>query len=150
MEEKKTLTNKGKSVIFSVLAVVLYAIPLVVMAIINKDKLFKNAETSLTFLSVGLIIAFVLFAKKVVKKICNITTIGVFGSLVVLIVSLALKNFLDEIYLISLTSLIGALIAWYPTQISRVYNKYALTDDGKPRNDITFKQANKLLFGFFI
>lgn len=150
MEEKKSLTNKGKGVLWYALAVLLYAIPLIVLAIINKDKLFKNAETGLTFFSVAIILAFVIFAKKIVKKICAITTVGVFGSLVVLIISVALKNFVGDIYYIALASLIGALLAWYPTQIGRVFNQYALNEDGSLRNDLTFKQANKLLFGFFI
>ena len=80
------LNNKGKGVAFAALSIFLYAIPLIVLAIIKRDELFKTGETALSSLSIIMLLFFIVYAKKVVKSFCKILTPLGFGSLVILLV----------------------------------------------------------------
>lgn len=145
---KKRLTNQGLSLVWGAVALFAYAAPLISVAIVKRDKIFANGTTALTFFSVVLIVLFVIFAKKIVKRICKVLTPLWFGSLVFLLVVLGLRSLLDDLYIIALASLIGSIIAWYPYQLAGVYNKRAYDENGdviKTRG-LTFKEANAKLF----
>lgn len=143
----KVYTNRAKAILFAIIAGVAYAIPLAICAIINSEKLFKDTGTSLTFFSVLLIIFFVIFAKKLVKKICGAVTVIGFASIVMLILSVAVRNLIDQLYIISIASVIGAVLAWLPTQIATVFAKYSKDDKGALKADLTLKDVLQQLFG---
>ena len=143
-------TNRAKAVGFAVIALICYLIPLVIMAIYNRDKLFKDTGTSLTFFSIIAIVFTIFFAKKLVKQICGVITVAGFASLVMVILSIALKSFMDDLFIISLASLVGAVLAWYPTQVATTFNTYAKDENGRPKADMTVKDVNNILFGLFI
>ena len=144
----KKLTNQGKAFMWGAAAIAIYAVPLLILAIIKKDKLFMQGETALTFFSIILIIFFIAFAKKVVKALCKVLTPLGFGSLVVLVVSLGLRALMDDLFLISLASLCGAVAAWYPYQLAGVYNRNAYDQNGDVKKTVglSFKEANEKLF----
>lgn len=144
----KKLTNQGKAFMWGAAAIAIYAVPLVVLAIIKRDKLFTSGETALTFFSLMLIIFFIAFAKKIIKAICKVLTPLGFGSLIVLIVSLGLRAMMDDIFIISLASLCGAVAAWYPYQLAGVYNRNAYDQNGDVKKTVglSFKEANEKLF----
>lgn len=147
---KKNVSNKAKAVAFGAIAFVLYLIPLAILAIYNRDKLFKDSSTSLTFFSILIIVFIIFFAKKLVKRICGVVTIAGFASLVMVILSVALKSFMDDLFMISVCSLIGAVLAWYPTRIAGVFSEYAKDQNGKLRADLTVKDVNNIIFGLFV
>lgn len=148
----KNLTNQGKAFCFAFLSILLYSIPLIVLAIIKSDDLFKTTETALSFFSVVLLLCFIFFAKRVVKSLCKALTPLGFGSIIILLVSLGLKSFLDDLSLIAVASLIGACLSWYPYQIFIIYNKVAYNEDGtvKKSETLTFKEAHNQLFNISI
>lgn len=150
MATKKKATNRAKALAFALIALLCYLIPLVIMAIYNRDKLFKDTGTSLTFFSILIIVFFVFFAKKLVKQICGVITVAGFVSLVMVILSVALKSFMDDLLTISLASLVGAILSWYPTRIAGTFNDFAKDDNGKLRSDLTVKDVNNIIFGLFI
>jgi FtsH-binding integral membrane protein len=137
----KKLNNKGKGIAFAILSIFIYSIPLVVLAILNHDRLFKTTETALTTFSVVGLLFFLFFAKKVVKGFCKVLTPFGFGSLVVMIISLGIKSFLDDLFIISVYSVIGSIMAWIPYQIGQVFNDNTEEKDGKPPKTLTVKQA---------
>lgn len=147
MARNKVYTNRAKSIFFALLACVAYSIPLIICAIINSEKLFKDTGTSLTFFSVLLIIFFIIFAKKLVKKICGAVTVVGFASIVMLILSVAVRNLVDQLYIISIASVIGAVLAWLPTQIATVFSKYSKDNKGVLKADLTLKDVLQQLFG---
>lgn len=140
------LNNKGKGVAYATLSILLYSIPLIILGVIKREDLFTTAETSLTSLSVTMLIFFVVFAKKVVKGFCKALTPLGFGSLIVLLVSLGLKAFLDDLSLIATASLVGSILAWYPYQIAQVFSANNLDANGNEKAPLSFKQANAKLF----
>lgn len=140
------LNNKGKGVAFATLSICLYAIPLIILGIIKRDELFKTSETALSSLSVVMILFFCFFAKKVVKSFCKALTPLGFGSLVVLLVALGLKSFLDDLVTISLASIIGSVLAWYPYQIGGIFTQNEKDANGNEKAPLSFKQANAQLF----
>lgn len=146
----RTYTNRAKALLFGFVAVLLYLIPLVVLAILNWERLTENKGTGLTLFSVLIIVFFLFFAKKLVKQICGVITIAGFASLVMIILSLILKSFMDDLFIISIASLIGAVLAWYPTQVATVFNDFAKDDKGNLRSDLNLKTVNNVIFGFFI
>lgn len=150
MATKKTYTNRAKALGFAVISLLLYLTPLIILAIYNREKLFKDASTGLTFFSVLIIIFALVFAKKLVKQVCGVITIAGFVSLVMLILSVAIKSFVDDLFIISVASLIGSVLAWYPTRIATVFNDFSKDDSGKLRADLTVKDVNNIIFGLFV
>lgn len=147
MASNKVYTNRAKAIFFAFLSCVAYLIPLIICAIINSEKLFKDTGTSLTFFSVLSIIFFIIFAKKLVKKICGVITVVGFASLVMLILSVAVRNLIDQLYVISIASLIGACLSWLPTRIATEYNKNAKDDKGGLRADLRLADVMHNIFG---
>lgn len=141
------LNNKGKGIVFAILSIFLYSIPLVVLAIINKDRLLNSPKTTLTTFSIVGLLFFFFFAKKVVKGFCKVLTPLGFGSIVVLLVSLALNNVLSDLVTISTYSLIGSVLAWIPYQISAVFVEYSAKNHEKETEPLTVKQACVKMFG---
>ena len=139
------LNNKGKGVAFATLSILAYAIPLIILAIIKHDKLFKTTETALTSLSTIMLLFFVVYAKKVVKTFCKVLTPLGFGSLVILLVSLGLQSFLDDLTLISIASLVGSIVAWYPYQIATIYTENAVDKDGNIKPTMSLREVNSRL-----
>lgn len=150
MATTKTYTNRAKAFLFGLIAGLFYIIPLVITAIINGEKLFKDTGTSLTFFSVLLIIFFVIFAKKLVKKICGAVTIVGFTSIIMLVLSIAIKNIVDQLFIISVASVIGSVLAWLPTRIANEFFKNAKADNGDLRADLSVKQVLHNIFGFAV
>lgn len=146
----KVYTNRAKAWGFTAIAVGCYALPLIVLACVRHDELFKDSGTSLSFFAMLLIVFFLVFCRKAIKRICEVTTVAGFTSAIILVVSLTCQGLFDNLFIISVCSIIGAVLAWYPTQIARIFSKHAMTDDGKLRTDLTVKQANILLFGLKI
>lgn len=144
----KKLTNQGKSIVWGAAAIAIYAVPLVILAIVKRDKLFTSGETALTFFSIMLIIFFIAFAKKVVKALCKVLTPLGFGSLIVLLVSIGLRALMDDLFIISLASFCGAVAAWYPYQIAGVYSRNAYDQNGNVKKTVglSFTEANEKLF----
>lgn len=140
-------SNKAKAILFTSIALLLYLIPIVVIAIINKDRLFKETGTSLTFFSVLCLVFFLIFAKKLVKQICGVITIAGFASIVMLVLSLAIKSLVDNLMLISIASIIGATLAWYPTKVAQIFSECSKDQNGMLRADLTFRDVNNVLFG---
>lgn len=150
MATKKKATNRAKALLFGAIALLLYLIPLTVLAIYNRERLFADKGAGLTFFSILIIIFFIFFAKKLVKQICGVITIAGFVSLVMVVLSVALKSFMDDLYVISLASLIGAVLSWYPTRVASTFSTYAKNEDGSLRSDLTVKDVNNIIFGIFI
>lgn len=146
----KKYSNRAKAILFTGIALLLYLIPLTILAILNRERLFKEAGTSLTFFSILIIIFFVIFAKKLVKQICGIITVAGFASIVMLLLSVAIRSFVDDLFMISVVSLIGAVLAWYPTRVAQTFNEFAKDENGKLRADLTLKEVNNILFGIAI
>lgn len=144
------LNNKGKGVAFATLSILVYAIPLIILAVIKRDELFKTTETALSSLSVIMLLFFIIYAKKVVKSFCKVLTPLGFGSLVILLVSLGLKSFLDDLTLIAIASIVGSIIAWYPYQIATIYNENILDKDGNELQTLTLQEANAKLLSLNI
>ena len=147
---KRIYSNRAKAICFGAIALILYLIPLTVLAIYNWDRLFVDKGTGLTLFAVLIIIFFLFFAKKLVKQICGVITLAGFASLIMLIVSLVIKTFVDDLFIISVASLIGAVLAWYPTQVATVFNDFSKDDKGNLRSDLDVKTVNNIIFGFFI
>ena len=126
----------------------MYAVPLIVLAIIKRDKLFMNGETALTFFSIMLIVFFIAFAKKIVKALTKVLTPLGFGSLIVLIVAVGLRSLMDDLVVIALASLCGAVAAWFPYQIAAVYSRNAYDANGNVLRTVgmPFKEACRKLF----
>lgn len=143
-------SNRAKAILFTGIALLLYLIPLVILAIINRERLFKEAGTSLTLFSILIIIFFVIFAKKLVKQICGVITVAGFASIVMLLLSVAIRSFVDDLFMISIVSLIGAVLAWYPTRVAQTFNEFAKDENGKLRADLTLKEVNNILFGITV
>lgn len=150
MATAKKYSNRLKAIAFGAIAFVLYIIPLTVLVILNSDRIFKNTGTSLTFFSIIIIVFVLFFAKKLVKKICGIVTIAGFASLIMLILSVALKSFLDDLFIISIASLIGSVLAWYPTRVAQAFSEYDKDENGRLRADLTLKDINSIIFGISI
>ena len=144
----RKLTNQGKSFVWGAAAIALYAVPLIVLAIIKRDKLFMNGETALTFFSIMLIVFFIAFAKKIVKALTKVLTPLGFGSLIVLIVAVGLRSLMDDLVVIALASLCGAVAAWFPYQIAAVYSRNAYDANGNVLRTVgmSFKEACRKLF----
>ena len=144
----KKLTNQGKSFVWGAAAIALYAVPLISLAIVKRDKLFMNGETALTFFSIMLIVFFIAFAKKIVKALTKVLTPLGFGSLVVLLVAVGLRSLMDDLYLIALASLLGSVAAWFPYQIAAVYSRNAYDQNGDVIRTagFSFKIACRKLF----
>lgn len=141
------LNNKGKSVVFATLSVFLYSLPLIGLAIIKSDELFKSTETALSAFSIIILLFFFFFAKKVVKSVCKVLTPLGFGSLLMFFISLGLRSFLDDLFIISLASLIGSILAWTPFQISVIFGNNIEDGNGNPLPTITVKTAVGKFFG---
>lgn len=150
MSNNKIYTNKAKAVLAGAIALLLYIIPLAVLAIIYRDRLFKDAGSSLTLFSMLIIIFGIVFAKKLVKQICGVITVAGFASLVMLILSLVIRTFVDDLFTIALGSIIGSILAWYPTKVAHTFSEYSKTEDGKLRADLTLKDVNNIIFGLTI
>lgn len=144
------LTNKGKALMWSITAVLVYSIPLIILALTHTDKIFKSASTTLTFFSIVIIVLFVIFAKKAVKAICKVTTGLVFASLVGLVLAIGLRSLADDLILIFAVSLFGAVLAWLPLQLTGIYNGLSKNADGTPNtaNGISVIEAIKMQFAF--
>lgn len=147
----KKLTNRGYELLFRAAAIVTYAIPLIVVAIINRGRLLNSPRTTLTFFSLMLIIFFVVFAKKTIKRICKSVTPLLFGSIIAIILSLGIRSFANDIVVVAFASAIGAVCAWYPYQLSEVYARNAYDDKGNPIKEqgLTVGEATKILFSLF-
>lgn len=150
MANNKIYTNRAKALLAGAIALALYLIPLVVLAIIYRDRLFKNTGSSLTLFSVLIIVFVIVFAKKLVKQICGVITVAGFASIILLLVSLAIRSFVDDLFTIALGSIIGSILAWYPTKVAQVFSEQSKTEDGKLRADLTLKGVNDVLFGLTI
>lgn len=146
----KTYTNRAKALLFGAIALLLYLIPLGALALYNRERLFADKGTGLTLFSLIIIIFILFFAKKLVKQICGVITVAGFASLIMLIVSLVIKTFVDDLFIISVASLIGAVLAWYPTKVATVFIDFSQDDKGNLRSDLTLKTVNNIIFGFFI
>ncbi len=146
----RTYTNRAKALLFGAIALLLYLIPLGVLAFNNRERLFANKGTGLTLFSLLIIIFILFFAKKLVKQICGVITLAGFASLIMLIISLIIKSFMDDLFIISVASLVGAILAWYPTRVATVFIDFSKDDKGNLRSDLTLKTVNNIIFGFFV
>lgn len=144
----KKLTNQGKSWVCAVLTFVLYCIPFAVLVIMYNDKIFKNTTNQLTLFSILIIVFCLIFAKKVVKKLAFAFTPLLFGSVIGLVIVCGLQCFFDDLRLILFTSCVGSVLAWYPYQLTVVYNKHAFDEKGDVvrTTGLTLKQANSKIF----
>lgn len=140
----KKSTNQGKAVFWGGIAVVIYAIPLIVLAILKSDQLFSTPGTGLTFFSVAILFCFVLFAKKVVSALTKVFTKIGFWSIFFFLIVLAIQSFVNMLVSVAIANLCSAVLAWYPMQISGIYNQYAYDENGEVLTDrgMTFKEAN--------
>ena len=141
------LSNKGKGIAFAVLSIFMYSIPLLILALVNLDRLVKTPETALTTFSIIVLLFFFFFAKKVVKGFCKVLTPLGFGSIVVFFIALALNNILADLVTISIYSLIGSVLAWVPYQISVVFVENSVEVNGKKPENMTIRQACTKMLG---
>lgn len=144
----KKSTNQGKALIWGGVAVLLYAIPLIALAFLKADQLFKTTGTGLTFFSIAILFCFVIFAKKVVESLTKIFTKIGFWSIFFLLLVLAIQSFVNTLLSVAIANFLSAVVAWYPLQISGIYNKFAYDENGEVDTDrgMTFKEANTKLF----
>ena len=126
----KKLTNQGWSFVWALIAFFAYAIPVTIIAIIEKDRFFADVGTSLTLVSIIAIVLFLVFCKKLVKRICGFLTPLWFGSLVILFISIGIKKIAQDLELIAITSLVASVIAWFPFQMASVYGDRAKDQNG--------------------
>lgn len=119
-------------------------------AALYSDKLFKDVGTSLTFFSILFIVFFLIFAKKIVKQICGVTTVVGFASLIMLILSIAIRNIVEQINIVATASLVGSALAWYPMRVASEFFKLSKDDKGFLRADLTLKDVNRIIFGIAI
>lgn len=152
MAKKKTLTNQSRAFIWGGVAILCYLTPIIISCIIFRDRLFKSGAKQLTLFSLIAIIVAVIYAKNIIKKLCDFLTIGLFGAILFLVLSVGIKALAEDIHIISLSAIIGALISWLPTQIMNVYHKHSRTENGDVDTDkpLTVKECVKKLFVFYI
>lgn len=145
---KRKLTNQGKAVISAAIAVVLYLIPIGVLVAFKWDSVLKSPHAALSLFSVTVLLFVFFFLKKVVKTLCKLLTPVGFGSLVVLLVSLAINSYLNDLTIIATASVIGSVLAWYPYQLAAVYSRYSRDEHGDviKAAGMDFKTANDKLF----
>lgn len=146
------MTNKTRSLIFALLTVVAYSIPLIIFAFLNKELFLSEPTTSLTLFAVVGIILFLVFAKKVVSQICSVISPGIFFPLIAMFLCFALGDFLLTLTEIFKYAFLGGLASWLPYQIMRVYEQHAYNDDGsvKQEKGYTVKEALSLLYNRLI
>lgn len=149
---KKRLTNHGYEVIFRLLTIIVYIIPLAILAITQKDKLFKDGKTSITAFSLLLIIFALFFCKKAVHKLCKLFSPMFFGSVIALVISLGIRSFTSDLVLVSLVSAVGSAAAWLPYQLSLIYSRNAYDDKGNPVKEpgMSVKEALSKFFSFWV
>lgn len=141
------LNNKGKGIAFAILSIIAYCIPLIILAILNKEKLITSPQTALTTFSVLALVFFFFFARKILKSFCKILTPLGFGSLILLLFSLALDSLLADLVMISAYSLIGSVLAWVPYQIGQVFLENSKAENGETPKTLTVKEACVKMFG---
>ena len=142
------MTNKTRSLIFAILSVICYGIPLLIYAFLNKEVFFAEPTTSLTIFAVVGIIILLIFAKKIVSSICSVISPGIFFPLIAMFICFALGDFLTTLFSIFKWAFVGGVCAWYPYQIMRVYEQFAYNQDGtlNTAKGLSFKEANKRLY----
>lgn len=145
---KRKLTNQGKAAVYAAIAVLLYLIPFAVVLIYNREKVFKTPQAALSLFSITAILFVLFFVKKLVKTLCEILTPIGFGSLIALLVSMALTSYLTDLTLIATASVIGSALAWYPYQIAATYSRYSKDGNGDviKAAGMDFKTVNDKLF----
>lgn len=148
MAKKRKMTNQGKALFWSLIAIFVFVAPLAALAIKNSDKLLKTPETTLTFFSIALIVLFLVFAKKVIKALCKVLTAPFFGCLVGFLICLGLKALTSDLTLIFAAGLLGSALAWAPFQIAGLYNKCA-EEDKANGNRVAGYTLKELLAKFF-
>lgn len=119
--KNKKLTNQGYALVWGIASVIAYALPVATIAIIERDRFFKDVGTSLTIVAILAIVCFLVFAKKLVKRLTKVLTPLWFGSLIVLAISLGIRSIANDLLLLSIVSLIASVLAWFPFQIAGVY-----------------------------
>lgn len=142
------MTNKTRSIIFAILSVICYAIPLLIFALLNKELFFKEPTTALTLFAVVGIVIVLFFAKKVISAVCSVISPGIFFPLIAMFLCFALGDFLLTLFEIFKWAFAGGILAWYPYQIMRVYEQFSYNQDGtlNTAKGLSFKEANKRLY----
>ena len=142
---KRKLTNQGKAAVYATVALLLYIVPFIIVMIYHREKIFKSPKAALSLFSITALCFVLFFLKNLVKTLCKILTPIGFGSLIALLVSLALTSYLT---LIATASVIGSVLAWYPYQLAATYSRHSKDENGDviKAAGMDFKTANDKLF----
>lgn len=145
---KRKLTNQGKAVVSAAIAVILYLIPFGVLIAFKWDSVLKSPHAALSLFSITALLFVFFFVKKLVRTLCRLLTPVGFGSLMVLLVSLAINSYLKDLTIIATASVIGSVFAWYPYQLASVFSKHSRDENGNviKAAGMDFKTANDSLF----
>ena len=145
---KRKLTNQGKAVVSAAIAVILYLIPFGVLIVFKWDSVFKSPHAALSLFSITALLFVFFFVKKLVRTLCRLLTPVGFGSLMVLLVSLAINSYLKDLTIIATAGVIGSVLAWYPYQLASVFSKHSRDENGNviKAAGMDLKTANDRLF----
>lgn len=145
---KRKLTNQGKAAVYAAIALLLYIVPFIIVMIYHREKIFKSPKAALSLFSITALCFVLFFLKNLVKTLCKILTPIGFGSMIALLISLALTSYLTDLTLIATASVIGSVLAWYPYQLAATYSRHSKDENGDVIKAVgmDFKTANDKLF----
>lgn len=144
------MTNGTKCLMYRAYAFIVYALPLVILLIINNGYITKGYKLGIWgILALGLIV--LMFKEQFLKLFKAQPLINT--SLIILFIAIAFKYIGDELFYISACSLLGSILSLVFGKVANVYEnyRYKIVDGIKKKNRdiaISDKEAWKEAYGF--
>lgn len=114
------MSNKTRLYLYKGLGLILFALPLSVLVVIDKDMFFAESQTKITLYGYMAIILFAMALKERTLVLAKKAP-ALFVSLFLFITSLIMRRFATELMYIGLCGIIGSVLSAFISPVESVY-----------------------------